>query len=362
MSTVMDILSGRRREWWAVATRAVLAPAGIAFGLAMRARRRAYAGHGLCRARAADVPMISVGNLTAGGTGKTPMVAWIVTRLVEQGRRPAVVMRGYRAHNGQSDEAMLLEMLCNARRATGDVGETSASRWPVPVIVDPDRMAGARAARERGADCVVLDDAFQYLRIRRDVDLVLIDATNPLGFGRCLPRGLLREPPSALRAADAMVITRTDLASPAELEAIDATLRRHAGESVPIFRAVHRPTAAIDGSGTRHGVEALAGGAFFAFCGLGNAGAFFRTLESLHIPVRGRRELGDHAHYDQARLTELAHAAREAGADAFITTQKDFVKLQNMTLPLPCWQLAVDMELLDGGGAKLFELVMKKIG
>ena len=229
------------------------------------------------------------------------------------------------------------------------------------MIVNPDRVAGARAARERGADCIVLDDAFQHLRIHRDVDLVLVDATNPLGFGRCLPRGLLREPPSALRQADAIVLTRADAVSPAGLDDIEATLRRHAGEMTPIFRAVHRPTAVIDESGARHGVERLAGRAFFAFCGLGNAGAFFRTLESLHATAAGRRELGDHAHYDTARLDELAAAARAVGASHFITTQKDYVKLQNMNVPLPCWQLAVEMDLLDGGET-LFEWIAETMG
>jgi len=349
---IMDILSGRRRGVKAAALRALLSAAAGPYACLMRLRRRAYGSgvlpsHALKRPGDVRVPVISVGNLTTGGTGKTPMVALVARHLQTQGRRPAVVMRGYRSKDGKSDEAQLLTALCNRPVANADPGPAAGERWTVPVFTSPDRVAGAKKAVAAGAEVIVLDDAFQHLRIRRDLDLVLIDATNPLGFGRCLPRGLLREPPLALQAASALVITRADAAEPDELARLEDELRRHAGDK-PIYHAVHRPADAIDENGQAVGVEQLAGRKFLAFCGIGNPKAFFTTLEHMQARLVGRLAMGDHAHYDAARVEQLAAHARMVQAGRLITTQKDYVKLAGLPLPLPCWQLAVDMEVIRG--------------
>ncbi|RLG28969.1 tetraacyldisaccharide 4'-kinase, partial [Methanosarcinales archaeon] len=173
---VRDIMSGRRRGVGAAALRAAAAVASCPYAAAMRLRRWAYR-KGVLSSRSARAGVICVGNITTGGTGKTPMVAWVVDRLAQAGKTPAILTRGYRSAEGGSDEAALLKRLTGAA-----------------VVVNPDRAAGAKQALAGGADVLVMDDGFQHLRLRRDLDVVLIDATNPFGFGRCLPRGMLREP------------------------------------------------------------------------------------------------------------------------------------------------------------------------
>ncbi|MFW6062423.1 MAG: tetraacyldisaccharide 4'-kinase, partial [Planctomycetota bacterium] len=218
--SVIEIMSGQRSGAKARVTRGLLHAASMPYAVAMRARRRAYRA-GLLGSVGVDVPVICVGNLTAGGTGKTPMVAWVIRELDAAGKTPAVLSRGYKAVDGQSDEAELLKAVCR-----------------VPVVMDPDRVAGARRAIEGGADVLVMDDGFQHRRLRRDLDIVLIDATNPFGFDHVLPRGLLREPPSALRYAGAVVVTRSDMIS---AEQLDALLERLAAlaPGATLHTAVH---------------------------------------------------------------------------------------------------------------------------
>jgi tetraacyldisaccharide 4'-kinase len=290
----------------------------------------------LLPSRAVDVPVICVGNLTTGGTGKTPMVAWLVEQLVGLGRNPAILTRGYKARAGCSDEATLLAEL------TGS-----------PVIVDPDRPAGAARAIADGADVLVMDDGFQHLRLRRDLDIVLLDASDPLGRGATLPGGRLREPADGLARAGAVVLTRTDQATPAELDALRSTARQLAPHAV-LLEARHAPAEAIDPAGQVHPPETLAGRKVLAFCGLGNPRAFFGTLQSLGAQLCGQACFGDHADYPPARLAALDRLAAEAHAEFLVTTQKDAVKIppaenQIRQTPAgrPIWQLAVRMELSD---------------
>ncbi|RPI60870.1 MAG: tetraacyldisaccharide 4'-kinase, partial [Planctomycetaceae bacterium] len=280
----MEILSGRRRGAAATLLRTALLAAAGPYSAAMRLRRRAY-GCGLLPRHSAGVPVICVGNITTGGTGKTPMVAWVAGRLVATGARPAVLTRGYKSVNGKSDEAELLSQLLGP---------------DVPVIVNPDRVAGAAAAVARGATVLVMDDGFQHCRLRRDLDIVLIDATNPFGFGHCLPRGLLREPTSALADADAIVITRSDQAAPQALEALRADLSKLAPQAY-LYHATHKPSAVLDECARPLPLEVLAAPArrVFAFCGLANPDGFFDTVKSLGANLAGQAALEDHADYTQ---------------------------------------------------------------
>lgn len=325
-----QIMSGGRRGVAASLLRGALAAAEGPYAGVMRLRRWMYR-HALLPSRQANVPVICIGNITTGGTGKTPMVAWVVARLKEAGRKPAILTRGYRPAGGKSDEAELLKRLCDTL-----------------VVVSADRQAGADQAVAAGADVLVMDDGFQHRRLRRDMDVVLIDATNPFGYGHCLPRGLLRECPSALRDAHAIVITRSDAAAKDELDA----LRQQISPLAPggsIHLAVHRPTELISPDGGRLPLRALAGKKALAFCGLGNPEAFFATIRRLGVELAAWRALDDHAQYDSATADALCDQARAAGAQVLLTTQKDAVKAPAAGFSLPMWQLVVEIEITEGG-------------
>jgi len=326
---IAEILSGRRRTPGAAVLRSLLLPVSWPYGWAMALRRCCYRREIVSR-RSAPVPVISVGNVTTGGTGKTPMVAWVVGRLAEAGASPAIITRGYRPSAGRSDEAELLG------RLTG-----------CPVVVNCDRAAAANEASARGADVLVMDDGFQHLRLARDLDIVLIDATRPFGYGYCLPRGLLREPLRALRAADAVVITRSDEVAGEQL----ARLRGRAAELAPaasIHLAVHEPTRLEDRAGRQMPPDALAGRRVFAFCGIGNPGSFFRCLEHTGAELLCRRALDDHVDYIPQVTEPLRKAAADSEAEMMVTTQKDFVKLSHADFGRELWQLVVEMKVTEG--------------
>lgn len=334
LRTIHDILSGRRKgAAWSI-LRGGLGLAGGMYAAVMAGRRWAYRrGLPLFRVRRPAgkpfVPVLCVGNITTGGTGKTPMVAWLVAELKRAGRKPAILTRGYKARHGKSDEAVLL----------------SALHADVPVFVNADRLAAAAIAIDKGADVLVMDDGFQHRRLVRDLDIVLIDALEPFGFGHCLPRGLLREPVSALADADAIVITHSDLAVPEDVVRLEQTLRNLAPRAT-IHMAAHLPAHAIDQQGSVQPSETLRGRKVFAFCGLGNPDSFFAMVERLGAAVVGRRAFPDHAAYDAGTIQELSNAAVAAGADILLTTQKDFVKLAGLAGSLPIWQLAIRMEVI----------------
>ncbi len=331
-------MSGRRVGAGAFCLRAATWLASKPYGLVMRLRRWGYR-RGVLGSHDSSVPVISVGNITAGGTGKTPMVAWIVRHLAESGRKPAIVTRGYRAEKThpdgepRSDEAELLAELTGAA-----------------VIVEPDRVAGARRAACGGADVVVLDDGFQHRRLRRQLDIVLIDAVEPLGFGHCLPRGLLREPPAALAEAGAVVITHADEVSPERLAELRSTLIALCGPGVAVAEAAHKPVAAIDEAGLSHPPTALAGRKVFAFCGLGSPEHFFASLAGLGAEVVGTAEMADHAAYLAEDLVGLAESASRCGAEIMVTTQKDHVRLEGLARGdgMGIWQLAIEIDVTSG--------------
>ena len=333
----IEIMSGAGGAGASLLRAGLLCAAGP-YAAAMRARRWLYR-RGLLPSRSADVPVICVGNITTGGTGKTPMVAWVVGHLFEAGKRPAILTRGYKAVGGVSDEAELLKGLTGA-----------------DVIVNGDRVAGAKTAVSGGADVLVMDDGYQHRRLRRDLDIVLVDAANPFGFGHCLPRGLLREPLSALRDAGAVVITRSDAVdAPAFAE-----LRQRLASLAPgasLHAAAHRPVRLIDPAGTEHPVGALAGRKVAAFCGIARPESFFDTLRGLGVDVVATRVLPDHVEYTDAMAADIARMAGDGGGEILVTTQKDYVKLVGEDLGGGVWQLVVEMTLVEGE-AELVEKVL----
>jgi len=349
---IRDIMSGCRRGVGAAALRAAAGAASCPYAAAMRLRRWAYR-KGILPRKSACAGVICVGNITTGGTGKTPMVAWVVERLSEAGKTPAILTRGYKSAGRElvlrSEPPRASQRSAasqsSIRRVVSDEAALLRRLTGAAVVVNPDRAAGAKQALADGADVLVMDDGFQHLRLRRDLDVVLIDATNPFGFDRCLPRGMLREPRSSLRDAGILVVTRSDTVETARLEAIERRLNSLAPET-PVCLAVHRPVACIDPGGCEAPPESLAGKKAFAFCGLGNAEAFFDTLPRLGLHVAGRAALGDHVRYTPGLIERLHTAAR--GADILITTEKDHVKLDGTPLGAEAWRLAVRMHIVRG--------------
>ena len=287
-------------------------------------RRRVYTSFPV------DAPVISVGNLTTGGTGKTPMVAWVAAHLSQIGRAPAVVTRGYKARGGKSDEAEMLEHLCDC-----------------PIIVNANRVAGARTAIVTGADTIVLDDGFQHRRLRRDLDIVLVDALSPFGYGHCLPRGMLRERGDALRDAHAIVITRSDLIDADGLAELSEHVRQLSPDAT-LHLAVHRPTAGVDERGQPIELEALTGTPALAFCGLGNPNGFFGTLQHHGVSLAGRMEFDDHVDYTADVVERISQVAEQCDAKMLLTTQKDAVKLSGLEFERPLRVLVVEMDVVAG--------------
>jgi tetraacyldisaccharide 4'-kinase len=334
----------------AAVARAVLSAAEVPYSWAVRWRNRRYdrGAEAICRV---GVPVISVGNLTLGGTGKTPMVEWIVRQLLAQGRKVGIISRGYGVRRGPNDEALEL-----AWKLPG-----------VPHVQNPDRVAAAkRAIAEFDCQTLVLDDAFQHRRIGRDLDIVLLDALEPLGYEHVFPRGTLREPLEGLARADMVVLSRADLVTAEQRAAIRDRVARFAPKAV-WAEVVHAPLALVaaeptignlseanavragETPGMQQPLDTLRGRKVLAFCGLGNPTGFRHTLEACRYDVVEFHEFPDHHTYGPGDLNALAAAARNAGAEALVCTQKDLVKIGVDRLgDRPLWAIRVGIAFLAG--------------
>jgi tetraacyldisaccharide 4'-kinase len=282
-------------------------------------RNRYYdRGEAACRPA---VPVISVGNLTVGGTGKTPTVGWLAARLRESGHSPAVVSRGYggRAGRGPLIVSRGTGPLCGPETSGDEPFLLATALDTVPVVVGSDRCAGAALAVELGARVVILDDGFQHRRIARDLDIVLLDATSPFGNGYLLPAGPLREPRSSLNRAGLVLITRCDGST--AVDEIERQIRRD-NPSAPILRSRHRRLGFRNASG--HSVDAPRRAV--VFCGLGNPAAFRADVEAESVEVVEFETVRDHHRYLPAELAGLRARAIALNA-ALVTTEKDRVRL-----------------------------------
>ncbi|MHC4133406.1 MAG: tetraacyldisaccharide 4'-kinase [Planctomycetota bacterium] len=293
-------------------SRLLLAPLAALYGLGARWRARWWRG----RARRLPKPVLSVGNLTFGGTGKTPFVIHACRELARRGRRAAILSRGYRALGPEgNDEALVIG------RHVPDV----------PHVLDPDRHAGGLTIAD-DVDVFVLDDGFQHLPLWRDVDVVLVDATEPFGGGWCPPAGRLREPLAALGRATLVVLTRADLVDRETLGDAMRTVRAHA--AAPIATAAFPPSCDAD----------LAGAEVCVACAIGNPAAFVQTVESLGARVAARRFFRDHHAYSARDAAELARPGLPV-----VVTEKDAVKLEALWQgAVPLHVVRIALKVLDG--------------
>ena len=324
----------------------LLWPLSVLYSMISRVRAWCYA-RGIFRKRKLPGTVISVGNLTAGGTGKTPMVLWIAERLAEQGRHAAILTRGYR---GTSDAVAKGEASSEAGANTQGLPQSDEVALlrdrlagKVQLGVGADRYKNGEVLARHGVDWFVLDDGFQHLMLARDADIVLLDASDPFGGGRTLPSGRLREPVSALRRADLVVITRS-LQSPAP--AIEGIVRRHTAS--PIFYATTQLVSVLrlPRLDVSLPFEDSRRARFLAFCGIGNPAAFFGDLRAWGFQIVGERSFADHHVYSAQEITELEKAAAACGADALLCTEKDVWNLRHVqfaALPVYCCRISYQL-------------------
>jgi tetraacyldisaccharide 4'-kinase len=296
--------------------------------------RNALFDRGWKRSVRAEVPVVSVGNLTLGGTGKTPCVEYVARFFRQLERRVALLSRGYGSEHGPNDEALVLE----------------ENLPDVPHLQGADRVALARTAvEELESEVLVLDDGFQHRRLARDLDLVLVDATQPWGHGHLFPRGLLREPRSSLRRAHLVLLTRCDQVSASDRGRLREEIARHAA-GVPLVETTHRPIEWVNAERTPAALDCIAGRPTAAFCGIGNPQAFRHTLHALGIAAEALRTYPDHHAYKRADVEELrAWAGQQARDAVIVTTQKDLVKLRLIQLAgRELWALRIGLHVEAG--------------
>ena len=303
--------------------RATLRVASWMYGTAVATRTAAYRAR-LFATHRVPCPVVSVGNLTAGGTGKTPCVIYLTRHLQERGWRPVILLRGY-GREGGTDllVASTGQGLVVPAAEAGDEASLIAEALPgTPIIVAADRRRAAEVALgSLRADVIILDDGYQHLRLHRDLDILLLDARAPFGSGALLPRGFLREPPGGTGRADLIILTRADQAR--DLDQVEEDIRRLNGRA-PLLRAVHRPVSLVRlADGTVLPPTALAGQAVVALSAIGSPEAFETTLRGLGASVAAVLRFPDHHRYREEELERAGREGRAAGATLLVTTAKD---------------------------------------
>ena len=321
-------------------------PFAAGFRLGVALRQSAYR-RGWLKARRLARPVVSVGNLTAGGTGKTPLVAWVAKILLQRGWKPGILTRGY----GRRSKADIIVITPGTgRRAdpqeVGDEPALLARLLPeVPLVVCADRFRGGQAAEERfQVDTHILDDGFQHWALARDLDVVALDATQTISNWNLLPAGRQREPLTALRRAQMVVLTRTDTADPKALE--ERVSQVH--PAAKVFRSRTKPVGWSDAmSGEAVSVEDVRARKAAAFCGIGNPRAFFADLRRWGCTLVAEDAFRDHHVYTGEEMRQLAERAHRKGASALLTTQKDAVKISaSWKHRLPVLVCEIEAEIL----------------
>jgi tetraacyldisaccharide 4'-kinase len=310
------------------------------------------------RARTLPVPVVSIGNITAGGTGKTPVTIEMLSEF--RAARPGILTRGY--GRSTSDIVVLKDDDRLPIAMTGDEAQLYMQSAHVPIGIGAERYeAGLRLLEEDSVGLFFLDDGFQHLQLKRDFDLVLIDSLHPFGGGHLLPLGRLREPLEGLARANAFVITRAN--ESVNVKAIEALLRRYNGDA-PVFRSYVVPRRWTDLAGDTVGLLDMSQVRCVAFCGLGNPQSFWRSLDQLGVAPVEKFEYGDHHRYSPAEVRRLARYARDLGVEALVTTAKDAVNLcpefVEIVQPLCVYWLEIGVEIERR--AELVELISERVG
>jgi tetraacyldisaccharide 4'-kinase len=323
----------------------LLLPLSVFYGAMTRTRYALYR-NGIFRTHDLNAPVISIGNITVGGTGKTPLVAWFANALAEQGKKVCVLTRGYGREN--SSHRVLVsngkEILADAKTG-GDEPLMLAENLidKAAVICDKDRTSAGRWAKENlSSDVFILDDGFQHHRVKRTFDVVAVDATNPFGNGYLLPRGRLRERLSSLRRADCIIITKTNLGE--DIDELRTKLESHS-KGRPVFFSRFRTIGTRLVNSNKFVELKTLPEPCVAFCALGNPKAFFKQIKRADLMSVHKKAFRDHHYYTQQDIEKLEQEAKEKDARCLITTAKDAVKLRGLKFELPCYSLEIEVEI-----------------
>lgn len=347
-----ELVEGRRRRAFDRLLLLLLTVLSFPYALAVRLRAAMYAA-GLSSSRRLPRKVVSVGNLTVGGTGKTPMVAWIARFLIARGKRVAVISRGY---GGSAEGEIRIvsdgkTVFLSAEEAGDEPCLLARSVPGLMVVIGSDRHAAGLLAIERlSPDLFILDDGFQHLRLQRDLDILLLDCRSPFGNGRTLPAGLLREPISAAARADVVVLTRC-----AEVLGTENPVA-----GVPCSRAAHQLTAVVPlAGGPPVPFSCLSGKRVLAFSGIADPPSFFAALEGEGVELAATLAFPDHTPYGEREIGKIQQLREAAGADFLVTTEKDAVKLgAHGDLLGPCYAARLEMGFLD---SRALESALEKL-
>lgn len=336
----------------------MLSPLGWIYGKIINKRNSLYES-GSLRSTSLGVPTISVGNITVGGTGKTPLVAYIAELLAEKGEKVCIISRGYKREN--ENERVLVsdskKILVDVKKA-GDEPFELANKLigKAFVLADANRIAGGIwAKKELGITAFVLDDAFQHLKVKRDLDILTIDATNPFGNRKTLPSGILREPLENLQRADLIIITRANLIQNTQNLISEIKKLNASATIITTQNKISQLIRFKDKVKDNFEVNEMISKKFLAFCALGNPDNFFAQLTTEGIKLSFTKSFKDHHFYTQADIERMEIEASKNNAEAFLTTAKDAVKLSELELSLPYY--IVENKMIFDNEKKLREII-----
>ncbi|MBF0193658.1 MAG: tetraacyldisaccharide 4'-kinase [Magnetococcales bacterium] len=347
---LLPILAGERppQGFYEKAMLRVLQIISRPYGAIQRVRATLYK-NGVFSTYTAPCPVISVGNITTGGTGKTPTVIWLAKYFQNKGRKVGVVSRGYKQQSKAEVTVVANpEKIVTTTPQAADEAVLIAQTLPgVTVITGPKRNKTIHVATQQyGCDLIIMDDAFQHMQVKRDFDLVLLDCNNPLSNGNILPGGLLREHPYALHRCDGIIITRAD-----NLKNLNKTqdLLKEIVPNIKNCPAIHKPTnwRKLINTGSKHpaimSIDGFKNFSVLAFCGIAKPENFYATLDELAISPLACISYGDHHMFDDNTIDKLQEKAKSLEAQVLLCTEKDAVKLHDITSELPIYALSMEL-------------------
>jgi len=341
----LSILYGQQSGFIAALIKSTLSTLTYPYLAVLNTRNILYK-KGIVESTRLPVKVISIGNITTGGTGKTPLVEFMARYLLEKNKKVAILSRGYGGNNplqknndNVNDECLILR----------------ENLQDVPVFAGKDRVSnGEKAIREFGVDCLLLDDGFQHLKLKRDLDIVVIDSLNPFGGESLIPRGSLREPLKNLRRADLFIISHCNQSKEQTIKSLYTKLN-HINNDAPVCESIHRPVHIENiTDGSILGSEWLKGKRIYGLSAIGNPESFTYTLKELGADLIKHRKFYDHHNYNREEIIDVISEAKSLNADAIVVTQKDIVKIRNMDIKgFNILSLKIEMQITKG--IKLYE-------